>query len=111
MNVLALFDTLGLIFGPIMLLSAMFALALCLRASMRTDSPQSRRTALFGSLLPLGVGVCAAVFGACFILVQTGGVGGVVWPALGKCILAGLVVTLVPLLWTLFLPRPQRTIA
>jgi hypothetical protein len=107
MIVLELFNTLGLIFGPLVFLVGIVALALCLRATKRPDSSYARRTALFGSLAPFVAGICAVIFG----LIYCGILGlQVHWLDLGKACLAGLVVTAIPLLWSLMLFRAPRAV-
>jgi hypothetical protein len=110
MNVLALFDTTGFIIGPAMMLAGIVALVLCLRASRQPDSPRAKRVALLVSLLPFALGIFAIPFGlAAWAASGQGGTPD--WLALGKACLAGLVVTAVPLVWSLLLLRPRRTLA
>jgi hypothetical protein len=103
--VLALFSTTGWIFGPAILLAGSVALFLCVRASLSPRPHRARRAALV-SLLPLAVSVCGALVGLGLILTLAGGLSAVPrssWLALGQCCLAGLVVTALPLLWSLVL--------
>jgi len=109
MIILALFNTAGYIFGPIIVIAGVVALTLCLRATLRMDSPHARRTALFGSLSPFAAGICGAIFGFIYCLLL--GQQAVQWLALGKVCLAGLVVSTIPLLWCLALFRRPRMIA
>jgi hypothetical protein len=109
-NVLWLFDTTGWIIGPVMLITGLLALVLCLRANNSASSPRAVRAALIASLLPLAAGVCAIGFGWAVVWYSgkipedtTG-----IWLALGKACLAGLVVSLVPLSWSLGLLWGQR---
>jgi hypothetical protein len=113
MFLLWLFNTAGLIFGPLIILAGIVAVISCLRASRRTTSPQSRRNALVGSLLPFIVGIFGAIAGLAFMLTsgQAGGIQTEHWLNLGKVCLAGLVVSSIPLVWCLWLFRtPQAAV-
>jgi hypothetical protein len=103
-NILWLFDSLGLIFGPLVFLAGITALFLCYRATHRAESG-IRKTALIGSLTPFAVGICAAVFGIILFSGKPGGLQNEEWLSLGKACLAGLVVTAIPLVWSLMLFR------
>lgn len=102
----------GWIFGPLMLLSGLAALAVCARATARPDRTPPRR-ALRWSLVPPVLGVLGAI------------VGGVVWalngpaadPARARMALFctfvfGVFVAVVPALWSLALlqRRPTATV-
>ena len=113
MYFLWLFNTAGLIFGPLIVLAGIVALVLCLRATRRSDSPVSKRNALVGSLAPLVVGICGAIFGLIYFLISgpAGGLQNEHLLNLGKVIFAGLVVTGVPLIWSLLLVNRPRAMA
>jgi hypothetical protein len=98
-----LFGTTGWIFGPLILAAGLLALGLCLWASRRSGSPQGRRRAVAFALLPLALGVCAVLFG--LVVLWLSGQKTADWLALGRACLAGLVVTVVPLAWSLLLLR------
>jgi hypothetical protein len=105
-----LFDTAGWIFGPAIMLAGLVALLLCLRASVWARARPASRTAFVASLVPFVAGICAAIFG--FVIWQcatqpAANLSGP-WLALGKVCLAGLIVTLVPLAWSLLLLRLQQ---
>jgi hypothetical protein len=105
-----LFNTTGLIFGPAILVAGVVALALCLRASLRATPARASWRALAFSLLPFGVGVCAALFGLGLWLlgVMPEVPSGDAALALGKACLAGLATTAVPLAWALALVCLRR---
>ena len=108
MNVLLwLFSTCGLIFGPAIMLAGLVALGLCLLASRRASPPRSRRNAFFASLLPLVVAVCGALVGLVLWLALGYSSGSPLENglALGQVCLAGLVVSFLPLLWSVLLLR------
>jgi hypothetical protein len=104
-----LFDTAGSIFGPLIVLAGCVALLLCVRATRRTERPSVRKQALYGALTPLALGLCAALVG--LALFAPGGMKDEYWGNLGKVILAGLVVTAVPLVWTLCLMSGRKAAA
>ena len=102
-----LFQTAGWICGPLIVFTGIIALVLCLRATCRPDSPVLRRNAWIGSLIPLALGICGAIVGLVVFFVS-GAPGGLQQEHclnLGRVVLAGLVVSAVPLLWSLFLLR------
>jgi len=111
LSLLSLFNTAGYIFGPLIVLAGVVALVLCLRASRRTGTPRLRQTALFGSLTPLATGVLGAIVGLILLLGsgQQDGIQSEQLVNLGKVCLAGLVITISPLLWSLMLFRRSRT--
>ena len=113
MGILWLFDTCGLMVGPAIWAAGLFALWRCLRASRRTSPPRSRRVAALLSLLPFAVGICGAIFGLILwqVTAQPARNPQDVWGNLGKVCLAGLVVTSLPLLWSLILLRQRRDMA
>ena len=106
MNILWLFDTCGLIFGPAIMLAGVFALGLCLWSSLRSTPPSALRRVIAMALAPAILGVGGAVFGLGVWWTQN--VPGAPWWALGKVILAGMVVSAVPLIWALLLFRGRR---
>jgi hypothetical protein len=101
MNPLDLFNTLGLIFGPAVFFFGIFALGMC----NACESRRSARRALIFACLPFALGVVASVVGAIIILNagQQAAGQGMSWFYACKSSLAGLVVTLPPLLWALWL--------
>lgn len=108
-----LFKTAGWICGPMILLAGIIALVLCVRATRRSDSPASRRNALIGSLTPLAFGICGAIVGLVVFLVSgaPGGLQQEHWLNLGRVVLAGLVVSAIPLIWSLMLFRRPSVMA
>jgi len=94
----------GYIFGPLMLLAGLAAVALCVRATFRGDRGSARR-ALRWSLLPPAVGVVGAVFGAAVAAAE--GFPANAWvaaaPYLAGTVLFGVFVAAVPALWSLVL--------
>ena len=108
MVLLKLFDTCGLIVGPLMLAAGIVALVLCIRASQRPGASQLRQ-AVYASIMPLVIGICGASIGLVLILLSPppGGIRDDNVAALGKVILAGLTVSAIPMLWCLMLLRPR----
>jgi hypothetical protein len=106
-SILWLFDTCGLITGPAMWLAGLVAVALCVRATRRADS-ESRRLARWASLAPLAVGVAGVFAGLAFCAASHISADPA---ALLKVTLAGLVVTLPALVWSLSLRRPRPRVA
>jgi len=112
MYILWLFNTTGLIFGPAIMLSGILALLLCLRATSWASTAPARRTAVVASFLPLALGLGAVAFGLA-VWWYSGQIAEdrwVVWLALGKACLAGLVVSTIPLFWSLGLSLAQRRV-
>lgn len=109
MVLMQLFNTLGFVFGPLMLLAGIAALALCFRASGRQESFQRRRQAVMGSFAPLVVGIAAAITG--LIMFIPAGMNDELMRNLGKAVLAGVVVTALPLVWSLWLFRTPRSVS
>ena len=107
MGILWLFDTTGMIIGPIMWLTGLVALVLCLRASTWARNLRAARVALATSSLPLLAGLCAIPFGV-IVMWSAGQLDALNWGALVKACLAGLVVAAVPLIWSFALLRNQR---
>lgn len=105
-----LFNTLGLIVGPVMLFAVVVALALCLRATLRRDALRFRRQAFYGAFAPFVVGVGGFIWGLVLFL-PAGAMQQVAWLNLGKVVLAGAVVSSVPLVWSLLLMRTPRAVA
>jgi hypothetical protein len=105
MNPLDLFNSLGWVFGPLVLLAGIYALVICNWA----DSPRWAWRAVICSCMPFVLGVIAALWGLNLILEagQQAGDRGMSWYYLGKTCLAGLVVTLPPLVWSLLLLRSR----
>ena len=105
-----LFNTLGGIFGPFVLLAGVVAVVLCVRAGQRAGTPAVRRAAVWASLMPLAGGVAAMLTG---LALWAGGwyprmEPQTAWLNLGKAVLAGLVVTAVPFVWATTLNRTRR---
>jgi hypothetical protein len=100
-NVLGLFDTCGYIFGPAIMLAGAAALAVCGWQTFRRASERSRRLAIGVALSPTALALCGVPFGIAVGLAARA--PAVAWPALGKMVLAGVVVSAVPLVWALFL--------
>ena len=109
MNILWLFDTCGYIFGPAIMATGAIAVLLCAWATYRPHSrPLSRRglrVVLGVAFAPLAVAFCGVLFGLGVCLANN---VDVAWGALGKVVLAGAVVSLVPVIWAFFL-RARRT--
>ena len=103
MNPLLLFNTLGWIFGPLVILARLYALLICKWA----DSPRWARRAMICSCVPFFLGVVDALWGLSLLLDagQQAGDLGMSWYNLGKICLGGLVVTIPPLVWSLLLLR------
>ena len=95
----------GSIFGPAMLLAGLAALRLCRRATWWNKTNRARRTAIRVSLLPPILGVVGAIVGLCVVVATKNEVPLGAWQLLGNCILFGVIVGLVPLMWSLALPR------
>lgn len=100
----------GYIFGPLMLLTGLVALVVCLRATLRADRPAARR-AVAWSLAPVGVGILGALVGLAYW-----GLSDMVsenraetWGYLGYTVLFGILVAAVPLVWSVALLRRQRS--
>lgn len=106
MSILWLFNSAGWIFGPLVLLAGIAAVLLCVRATLR---PTARRQAFLVSLSPLAVGCAGAIAG--LILFLPDGMKTEHWLSLGKVILAGLVVSVVPLVWSVIMLRKPRVAA
>ncbi len=102
MNPLDLISGLGPIFALAMLLAVIVALVMCGRA----DSPRTVRRALIASFVPFVLGVLSAPVGIA-VLLGDGGNKPIPWFILGKNCLAGLVITLPPLIWALMLMRSR----
>lgn len=103
--VLFLFNTTGLIFGPLILLSGGFSLFICFKATRSRNDIKLRRQSLLISFLPFFISLLGAMIGY-LILINYGGNRGIQvanWLALGKCCLAGLIVSLLPLSWSIYL--------
>ena len=103
--ILFLFNTTGLIFGPLILLSGGFSLFLCFKATRTPNDIKLRRQSLLISFLPFFISLFGAMVGY-LILINHGGNRSIQvanWLALGKCCLAGLVVSLFPFSWSIFL--------
>ncbi len=101
-----LFNTTGMILAPIMWLTGLVALGLCLWAS-RARNLRAARVALVSSSLPFVVGLCAIPF-ALIYMWNLGQMAALDWAAIGKAVFAGLVVAAVPLIWSFTLLRKQR---
>ncbi|MCE9562777.1 MAG: hypothetical protein K8U57_12090 [Planctomycetes bacterium] len=108
MDLLWLFRTTGPIFAALILLTGLISLILCVRATMRSSSPRRRRIAAIGSSLPVLVGVAAIPVGLIVCLANN---VEVQWWALGRAFLAGVVVAIIPLVWSLTLLRKQQVVA
>jgi len=110
MNILSIFSTTGYIFGPAILVAGLIALMMCLRASSRTSSRTARKAAVVLSLLPFATSILGAFFG--LAVWWWSGLQSEDpwknWLALGQTCLAGLLVTLAPLLWSLLLFRLRQ---
>jgi hypothetical protein len=105
MNPLWLFNSLGWIFGPLVFLAGIYALVLCKWA----DSPQWVRRALICSFVPFVLSVIGAFWGLQMILDAGPQAGdrGMAFYYLGKTCVAGFVVTLPALVWSLLLRRSR----
>jgi hypothetical protein len=105
MGIFWLFDTCGWIFGPAIILAGLTALGLCLRATLRPASPRAGRLAVATSLSPVALGLCGALIGLALLwyLGEAGNMKAEHWLALGKVILAGLVVAAPSLVWAMTL--------
>jgi hypothetical protein len=110
MGILWLFDSCGWIFGPAIMLAGLIALGVCLWASFKSALA---RVAVGFALAPAALGICAALFGFGLIwyLGQLGAMKVDNWLYLGKACLAGLVVTMPPLAWSLALLRMRQGMA
>jgi hypothetical protein len=101
----------GYIFGPLMLLAGLAAVALCLRATFRPDRPSARR-ALLWSLVPPALGVAGAIFGA--VVLALADQPGKDWVQaskyLGCTILFSVFVAVIPALWSLVLLQRRSTV-
>ena len=110
MWLLWLFETTGLVFGLLILPAGAVALGLCLRASLPAGAPAAPRVAVTVSLLPLAVGVCAALVGLGLwlagVMPEAGRSDAALNP--GRAGLAGPVTTALPLAWALALARLRR---
>jgi len=102
------FNTLGEIFGQVMLAGALVAAVVCLWATWYARTPGSVRPALIAAFLPLAAGIGAAAFGLVFCL-NAGLPLGDAWGALAKCILAGAIMSAIPVLWSFGLRRRLRS--
>jgi hypothetical protein len=104
----AMVQSLGWLFGPLMLLAGLAALVMCARATVRTDRPVARR-ALMWALLPPVLGVVGAIVGLVVWFVSQPGAPnrGPNWLALGYTVLFGVFVALAPALWALVLLRQR----
>ncbi|VTT97201.1 unnamed protein product [Gemmataceae bacterium] len=102
-SILWLFDTCGLVVAPAMWLAGAVAIALCVRATRRATA-EGRRLALRASLAPFAVGVAGVFFGLAYCAANHVPADPA---ALLKVTLAGLVVTLPALVWSLSLRRPR----
>ena len=111
--VLFLFNTTGLIFGPLILLSGGFSLFLCFKSSKSPNNTKLRRQLLLISFLPFFISLFGALVGFVILINHAGNRGIQVdnWLALGKCCLAGLVVSLFPLSWSIFLTYRRALIS
>lgn len=105
MNILWLFDTAGLIFGPAIILAGIVALAMCVRSTVK-PALRGGKTILV-ALMPFGLAIIGALVGLGIVLNEgrPGGVPSDAWLALGKVCVAGLTVTALPLLWAVVLVR------
>lgn len=105
---LSLFQTCGLICGPLMFLAGIVAVVLCFRAT-RNPSTGPLRRAVCGSISPLVVGIVGALVGLAVALNANppGGLQDQHWMALGKVVLSGLTVAAIPMLWCLALLKPR----
>jgi hypothetical protein len=110
MFILWLFNSLGLIVGSVMLLALVVALVLCLLATFRPSALRLRRRAFYGAFAPFAVGIGGFIWGI-VLLLPAGGMQQDVWLNLGKVVLAGAVVSLGPLVWSLLLYRTPRAVA
>lgn len=100
----------GYIFGPLMLLAGLVALAMCVRAARRPDRAAARR-ALRWSAVPPALGVVGVLFGV--VVLALNGQIEAAWgsgaPYLGCTVLFGVFVAAVPALWALTLYRRRPT--
>jgi hypothetical protein len=110
-DILFLFNSLGLIFGPAVFLAGLLALILCFRATRRRKSAPVGRSTVVVSLMPLTISICAALVGLAICIGERRAWNNFDWTALGRCCLAGMVVSLVPLMWSLWLRRSRANVA
>jgi hypothetical protein len=101
MNVLWLFDSCGPIVASAMWLAGFIALYECARTTILGGSRRSARNLMLASLLPFAAGVAGFLVGA--LMLAAGFQDNSPWSSLGKCVLAGVVVTTLPLVWSLVL--------
>jgi uncharacterized membrane protein len=108
---LMVFRSPGYIFGPLMLLAGLAAVALCLRATFRPDRASARRV-LFWSLVPPVLGVVGAIVGAVVLALadQPGKDWAEASKYLGCTILFGVFVAVIPALWSLVLLQRRPTV-
>jgi hypothetical protein len=91
----------GYIFGPLMLLAGLVALALCVRAALRPGRAAVRQ-ALTWSLVPTALGVLGAIFGA-IVRANAGQAAldsAAAWTALGCTVLFGVFTSALPVVWS-----------
>jgi ABC-type spermidine/putrescine transport system permease subunit I len=103
-SILYLFNTTGLIFGPLICLSGIFSLYLCFQAA-RSPSEKFKNRLFLLSFLPFYISLFGSMVGY-MVLLNHGGINSIQienWLALGKCCLAGLAVSSAPLFWSIFL--------
>lgn len=106
MTILWLFDSCGYIFGPAIIAAGVAALVVCAWMTFRSTTARLQRLAVPLATLPVILGVCGFLVG--LVICWSADIGPVPWLVLGKVILAGAVVSVVPLLWALFLRRIHR---
>lgn len=106
-----LFSTCGYIIGPAILLAGLAAVLLCVRASLRGSPPRAPWTALMSSLVPVVIALFVGVPFGLIVVWRAGELAkdpGTLALNLGQMCLAGLVVTALPLAWSLLLLRLPR---
>ncbi len=102
-SVLWLFDSCGFIFGPAMFAAAGVALFLCARSTFGVPTKRTEQLLLPMSALPLLLGCCGFVVGVAVCWIEN--MPSFPWLVLGKVCLAGGVMSLLPLAWSLYLRR------
>ncbi len=111
--VLFLFNTTGLIFGPLILLSGGFSLFQCFRATRSPNDIKLRHQLLLTSFLPFFISLFGAMIGY-LVLINHGGNRSIEfanWVALGKCAIAGLIISLFPFSWSIFITYRRAIIS
>jgi uncharacterized membrane protein len=100
----------GYIFGPLMLLAGLAAVAMCVKATLRPDRSAARR-ALTWALAAPALGAVGAVVGAGVAALsdQPNKDWATAAAHLGCTVLFGVFVALVPALWALALLRRRPT--